>query len=184
MRDVRKPKEPPPRTRRISDDEIERLCYALGYEHDAPPKTISARVGMSMLFAIETAMRIGEITGLDWKHVHLDDRYVHIPKTKNGHPRDVPLSTEAIRLLDQLPSKKGVIFELTTRQADALFRKAKTNALVENLHFHDTRREALSRLAKKYGVMDLAKVSGHRDLRILQSVYYAPTISDLVAKLD
>jgi integrase len=70
------------------------------------------------------------------------------------------------------------------RQADALFRKAKARALIKDLHFHDTRREALTRLAKKFDVMELARISGHRDLRILQNVYYAPTVEDLAKKLD
>ena len=33
-------------------------------------------------------------------------------------------------------------------------------------------------------VMQLAKVSGHRDLRILQAVYYAPSVDDLADLLD
>jgi integrase len=73
---------------------------------------------------------------------------------------------------------------LSTSTLDALFRKAKARALVEDLHFHDTRREALTRLSKVFDVMELARVSGHRDLRVLQNVYYAPAIGDLAAKLD
>lgn len=52
------------------------------------------------------------------------------------------------------------------------------------LHFQDTRREALTRLAKKLSVMDLAKVSWHRDISILQNTYYAPDIAELAQKLD
>ncbi|HHF5474929.1 TPA: tyrosine-type recombinase/integrase [Haemophilus influenzae] len=43
----------------------------------------------------------------------------------------------------------------------------------EYLHFHDTRRKALTRLSKKVDVMTLAKISGHKDISILQNVYYA-----------
>jgi hypothetical protein len=35
-----------------------------------------------------------------------------------------------------------------------------------------------------FGVMELARVSGHRDLRVLQNVYYAPSVKDLADKLD
>ncbi len=49
---------------------------------------------------------------------------------------------------------------------------------------HDTRREALTRLSKIFNVMELAKISGHRDLRVLQNVYYAPSADDLAEKLD
>ena len=49
-----------------------------------------------------------------------------------------------------------------------------------DLHFHDSRREALSRLAKKVDVMTLAKISGHRDIKILLNTYYAPSVEDVV----
>ena len=59
-----------------------------------------------------------------------------------------------------------------------------TSGSLENLHFHDARREALTRLAKIYSPMELAKISGHRDLRILLNTYYAPTVEDLADKLE
>ena len=48
-------------------------------------------------------MRRGEILSLCWEHVHLDKRYVHLPDTKNGDSRDVPLSPLALDLLRDLP---------------------------------------------------------------------------------
>ena len=45
-----------------------------------------------VVLAIETAMRRGELLGLRWEHVQLDKSYVHLPMTKNGDSRDVPLS--------------------------------------------------------------------------------------------
>jgi integrase len=52
------------------------------------PKTASARVGAAYLFAIETAMRAGEICSLEW--IHVNEQHVHLPLTKNGYARDVP----------------------------------------------------------------------------------------------
>lgn len=75
------------------------------------------------------------------------------------------------------------VFGVSTASLDALFRKAKRLALIEDLHFHDTRREALTRLSKVFDVMELARISGHRDLRVLQNVYYAPSVQDLADKL-
>ena len=56
-----------------------------------------------ILFAIETGMRRGEILSLTWEHVHLGKRYVHLPDTKNGDSRVVPLSPLALELLRDLP---------------------------------------------------------------------------------
>ena len=183
--DVRRPPPTAARTRRPADNESERLLHALGYSSEAPPETASARVGAAYLFAIETAMRAGEICGLEWQHVN--ERHVHLPRTKNGYARDVPLSAEARRIIEQLRSlnsEEGAVFGVSTASLDALFRKAKARALIEDLHFHDTRREALTRLSKLFGVMELARIGGHRDLRVLQNVYYAPSVSDLADKLD
>lgn len=44
--------------------------------------------------------------------------------------------------------------------------------------------DALTRLAKKVDVLNLAKISGHTDLRILQKVYYAPDMGDIALMLD
>lgn len=173
---VKRPENPVPRDRRISRDEIDRILLASGYSE--PPETTTARVGAAFLFAIETAMRAGEIASINPDQVF--DRHVHLPKTKNGNKRDVPLSTEAKRLLELV----GNDFQLSADQISHLFRKIKARAMIDDLHFHDTRREALSRLSKKLDVMQLAKVSGHKDLRILQEVYYSPTVDDLADKLD
>ena len=55
----------------------------------------------------------------------------------------------------------------------------------ENIcNFHDTRREALTRLSKKVDVMTLAKISGHKDISILQNVYYAPDMAEVAELLD
>ncbi|MEW8692252.1 MAG: site-specific integrase [Candidatus Thiodiazotropha endolucinida] len=183
--DVRRPPPTAARTRRPAAEETEKLLHALGYSSEAPPETVSARVGAAYLFAIETAMRAGEICGLEWQHVN--ERHVHLPRTKNGYARDVPLSAEARRIIEQLRplnSEVGAVFGVSTASLDALFRKAKARALIEDLHFHDTRREALTRLSKVFDVMELARISGHRDLRVLQNVYYAPSVSDLADKLD
>lgn len=184
---MRRPTEPQPRTRRVSDEEVARLLRQLGYMEDDTPTTKSARVGAMFVFAVETAMRAGEITALRWDEVNFDKRYAHIPKTKTDVARSVPLSARALAVLEQLRPLEGefdgLVFGVEAASRDALFRKAKKAALLDDLHFHDARREALTRLSKVFGVMELAKVSGHRDLSILQTVYYAPHAADLAEKL-
>lgn len=183
---VKRPAAPRARDRLISDDELERLLYALGYDYNSPPVTISARVGAALLFAIETAMRAGEICGLRWGDVDLDRRVAVLLQTKNGHKREVPLSTEAARIIGQC---KGVclddpaVFGLQSSQIDALFRKAKKMALIGDLHFHDSRHTAITRLASKLNVLELARAVGHRDLRQLQ-VYFNSSAEELAKKLD
>jgi len=155
LRGVKRPSQPPPRQRIYLDDEIERVLHACGYTPEAPPLTQQARVGAAVVWALATAMRAGEIVGLTWDHVDSSRRVAHLPMTKNGTSRDVPLSTRAMALLDQM---KG----LDTAKAlginsegilDALWRKARDRALLQDAHFHDLRATALTRMASKLSVL-------------------------------
>ena len=187
MSKVKRPAEPESRTRRPTEDEIERLLFCLAYEIDEPPLSKNNRVGAAIVFAIETAMRAGEIMALTWENVDFEKRTAFLPRTKNGSSRVVPLSKTAIRVLEELkkvPECKRTCFGLKSASLDALFRKCRGKCLIEDLHFHDFRREACTRLAKKVDVMTLAKISGHRDLRVLQKVYYEPDMADVVNLLD
>jgi integrase len=67
---------------------------------------------------------------------------------------------------------------------DALFRKARDRAGIHGLHFHDSRAEALTRLARKVDVLTLAKISGHRDINLLSRVYYRETAEQIAPRLD
>ena len=92
---ISKPKAPRPRDRELKAGELERLLEACSISNPYFRPVI--------IFAIETGMRRGEILSLTWVNVHLDKRYVHLPDTKNGDSRDVPLSPQALELLGELP---------------------------------------------------------------------------------
>ena len=174
--DVAKPKTPPPRDRRITDEEIEQVLAALGfYEEEVTTK--QHEVAIAFLFAIETAMRAGEILSLDSSCIN--GRVAHLKQTKNGTARKVPLSPRALELFGLLPEGR---FTITSKVLDATFRKARDKTLIKDLHFHDTRHEAITRLAKKLEVLDLARMTGHKDLKQLM-IYYNATAEDLADKL-
>jgi len=65
------------------------------------------------------------------------------------------------------------VFNLKTTTVDVLFRKIRDRAEINNLHFHDTRHEAITRLARKLEVLDLARIVGHKDLKQLMAYYNA-----------
>lgn len=92
---VRKPRLPQGRDRRLVGDDECRLLEAC----DA----INPELGAIVRFAIETAMRQGEIMGMTWGAVDLPGRTVTLQLTKNGTKRVVPLSTAAFRVLTGLP---------------------------------------------------------------------------------
>lgn len=185
-KDVARPKPTPSRERRISDDEIKRVMFALGYSGGIAESKMQ-RVAIAFLFAIETAMRAGEIRKLQRGKpsaagaCYLKSASVaYLGSTKNGHTREVPLSPRAQQLVALLPLTGAALFGLgTAPQLDAIFRKALKRAGIADLHFHDTRHEAISRLAKLYpNVLDLARITGHRDLNELRT-YYHTTAEEL-----
>lgn len=182
MKGVRKPKLNPPRDRRISEAEIERLWHVSNYDPEATPGTVMQRCMVAFMFAIETAMRAGEIIGLTWDRVDLEKRVVKLVDTKNGTSRNVPLSTEAVRLLRLLPEGQ-TCFGISSSQLDSVFRKMRSQAGIEDLKFHDTRHEAITRLAKKLNVLELARMVGHRNIAMLQ-VYYNETAEEIALRLD
>lgn len=178
-KDVARPKAKPHRDRRISEDEINRICVALRWPNDgtvSAPETIQQRIALAFLFAIETGMRAGEICGLCSGDVH--GCVARLKMTKNGFPRNVPLSPRAMEIWTMVP--KG--FDITTATLDAMFRMARKRAGIEGLTFHDTRHEAITRLAGKLNVLELARMVGHHDIKQLQT-YYNASAEDIAKKL-
>lgn len=173
---LQRPTNPPPRERLITAQEIALIEHTTGFKDC--PDTLGSRVGAAFLFAIETAMRAGEIVGLKPDCVDLDKRVCHLPLTKNGSSRVVPLSTRAVEILMLVECD----FNLTSRQLDSNFRKYRRLSGIENLHFHDTRHQAITNLAKKVDVLDLARIVGMRDLKTLM-VYYNESAESIAQKL-
>jgi integrase len=182
--DVRKPSKPPARDRIVSDEELERLAMSAGGNLDK----VTARAFHAFLFAIETAMRAGEIVGLEWSRVDLQARYCSLPVTKNGTSRDVPLSLRAVELLELLRASEiggegSSVFNLKSSQLDVLWRKLRNRAAVADLTFHDSRHIAITRLAGKLEVLELARMVGHRNLNELLTYYNAPA-TEIARRLD
>lgn len=171
-----------PRKQRWTDADILIVQQALGYQ-GGPPEYASHYIALAMALAVETAMRKGELLSLDADN-RVASKLVHLFKTKNGDERDVPLSTKAREVLDLAPS-----ILVSSDTFDTLFRRARDAAAKEHphlagLHFHDLRREATTRLAAKLDPLTLAKVTGHKDLKILLARYYAPKMEDVADRLD
>ncbi|NNM65034.1 MAG: site-specific integrase [Burkholderiales bacterium] len=104
---VRKPKTPPGRDRRLTARE-ERLILRYCNEYR------NAELLSIVIVALETAMRQGEILGLRWEHINTRSRIAHLPETKNGSKRDVPLSVkarDAITRMGVKASGRGVLLK-------------------------------------------------------------------------
>jgi integrase len=103
--------------------------------------------------------------------------------TKNGSARQVPLSPGAVEVLTALKAlNKPTVLAMNVQQLDAIWRKGRDKAGIADLHFHDSRATAVTRLARKLDILDLARMIGHRDVRSLMA-YYRSTAEDIAKKL-
>lgn len=172
--DVARPPNNKARNRRLSAAEVQMFWqHDRGREH-----SIRWYIPIMVEFGIETGLRLSEMCNLEWSQVNEAESWLHVAKSKNGDSRNVPMSPRAKELLKLLPQGTNV-FPVQEGSFGVIFRRVCKELGIVDLHFHDTRHEAVSRLAKIYPVLQLAAISGHRNLKSLQ-VYYNPTIQELV----
>jgi integrase len=174
---IRKPSQPQGRERVLNDVEMSRILHEL--------EKINPYLKSLCEFALETAMRRGELMSLLWKNINFEKRVAFLPITKNGRSRSIPLSTKAIEILNLLPRDiEGCVFPLNKQTVSILFLRATRRAKIENFHFHDLRHMALTKLSTKFtNILELAAISGHRELRMLQR-YVHIKAEDLVQKMS
>ena len=176
---VRKPTQPKGRQRVLTSAERERLLAEL-----QPTGRRNVWMLSVALLALETGMRRSELLALRWGDINLDRRTATLHMTKNGDSRVVPLSTSAAQTLAAMPrSICGAVFPITACALAANFDKAVARAQLPDLHFHDLRHTAITLMATKLpNLIELAAVSGHKSLKMLQR-YYHPDVGDLARKL-
>ncbi|TAN46581.1 MAG: site-specific integrase [Rhodospirillales bacterium] len=174
---VRRPKVNDERDVRLSADEEVQLLAAL----DA---TRNPWIKPFVIVALETAMRRGELLSLQWEHVDLAQQTAHLPETKNGKGRTVPLSSRAVKTLEALPrSIGGAVFPVSLDSFKHAWTRARDRAGLHHFHFHDLRHEATSRLAERgWNILELASVTGHQDLQMLKR-YTNLRAADLAKKM-
>ncbi|HJV84495.1 MAG TPA: site-specific integrase [Noviherbaspirillum sp.] len=187
---IQRPKHNKPRERRLSAQEKDVLLLELKLSCRRPNGTFKAGGSHNpwvlpvVLFALETAMRMGEILSLRWVDIDLSKRVAILHDTKNGERRAVPLSTSAIEGLSGLPrSIDGRVFPITREALKRAFSRACERAGVQDLHFHDLRHEATSSLFEKgLNMMEVAAITGHKTFQMLKR-YTHLKAEDLAVKL-
>jgi len=165
------------RDRRPTDREIERLAeYFRGLNSATIP------MGRIIKFAISTAMRQEEICRVLWDDLDERNKMLLIrdrkdPRHKRGNHQNIPLLDVsgycALELIQEqarrLGHRKGRIFPYNSRSVGAAFRRACRTLRIDDLHFHDLRHDATSRLFEaEYEIPEVSLVTGHKDWKMLQ----------------
>ena len=185
---VKRPTDGKSRKRIATPEEIERLTGAA-----------SENLRRVIVFALETGMRAGEIASLKPEDIY--GKVAIIRDSKNGTSREVPLSKVALEQINGRPSGDSsgaaeqvkcrgnelpppTLFRLTAGSISAMFARLTAEVGIEGLTFHDLRRTAIVRLAKKLDPLTLAKMVGHLDLKMTLNVYYQADMGKVAALLD
>lgn len=157
------------RERRLREGELAKLL-------EAGKKTRNPLIVPIILFALETAMRRGEILALRCRDIDLERHSAAVRESKNGYSRTVPLSSAATAILTDAigcmgndeKAKNGRLFPTTPIALRLAWDRLTKRAEIDDLHFHDLRHEAISRLFELgLTVPEVASISGHRDMRML-----------------
>lgn len=198
---IRKPQLKNARARRVADTSSSSKCMAEGELELIKAASDSPHLSAIIDLAVETAMRREEIALLRWEHIDLNNRVAHLPDTKNGSARDVPLSPKATGILKRLQRTGDRPFDVRADAITRAFIRARDRARKEyesackqanrkpdgnflvDLRFHDLRHEATSRLAEIFPLHELTRITGHKDPRMLMR-YYHPKAADLAKKLE
>ncbi len=145
--DIEMPKEPKGRDRYLSEEEIVRFL-------DACDRAANPCLGALVRVAINTAMRRGELLGLEWERIDLATSRITLYDTKNGEPRSVPVNSAVYAVLIALepdPARRsGWVFRARNGGQWRHIKKSFTTALrragIQGIRFHDLRHTAASHI--------------------------------------
>ena len=180
------PPEGSARTRRVDPwKEVRPIVRWLGYRTGMEPVPKNQEVALIWLIALRTGMRAGEILRLGKQTLNLKSKVAEV-KHKMQYltraPRKIPLTRQGVRLL-QVVSQREECFTVSPDSMSTFFAKARKSLGIKGMTFHDSCGEALTRLARKVDVLTLSKISGIKDIRILQEHYYRETSEQIAARL-
>lgn len=162
--------KPQQRERRLGADEEARLLEHFGAR--------DGRAQIPMLdivqFALLTARRQEEICRIRWADVDMEkgigwvDDVKH-PTQKKGNRRNFRILRAAMDIIERQPRTAPEVFPYNARSIGAAFTRACHFLEIKDLHFHDLRHEATSRLFEKgYSIQEVAQFTLHESWATLK----------------
>ena len=164
------------RSRRPTENEIDRLKEGLTKRMNQNASSNIPFIDM-LDFSILSCMRIGEVCRIRWDDVDEEQKAVIVrdrkdPRKKSGNHMLVPLIGGAWELLQKQERKDERVFPYNESSVTAGFQRVRNALGIEDLRYHDLRREGASRLFEKgYSIDEVAQVTGHRNINTLWQVY-------------
>lgn len=166
VKDVDLLKEPPGRTRYLSEDEAQRLI-----------ESADKYLRPIIITALNTGMRLGEILSLTWRQIYVEcvfDPYIEIENSKNNKKRHIPLNDTMIALLESMDRQQDdfVFHGLRGKPVKCIkapWLQTLKKAGITDFRFHDLRHTFASHFVMKGGdIMPLKDILGHSFLKMVE----------------
>ena len=164
VRGVPRPKFDNKRERFLTREQAGRLLDAAG-------RSLNPQLRPILSLLLLTGVRVSELLHAEWRHVDLERRAWHIPITKTGKARYVPLSQAAVDVIEALPKFPGCPYLIPNPETRLCFVSVKhgwqtvrRDAGLPDLRLHDLRHSAASFMIN--GGVDLyavGRILGHAD---------------------
>lgn len=192
------------RDRIFKDDDEEQQFF------DAAKRYSNGYMYFLSKFAVETAIRKAELIGMEkkgrvggkvvvvrkheglkWHMIKFDESIISLSAqiTKGGKARDVPLSSAAIEVLEQLLEKLGrkpepdeKVFPVTADAIKSAWARTIKRAGIEDFIFHDLRHVSCTRWSKHVTMLELMMLAGHSKPETT-ALYYSDSTQALAKKL-
>ena len=98
----------------------------------------------------------------------------------------MPLTKKALVLLDLIDHDGDKLIPQNENAFRLMWERRKAKVGLSDIHFHDTRHEAITRFVnnQKLPVEVLAKVTGHKNIKVLVNTYYNQDVEDIADMMD
>jgi integrase len=188
------------RHRILNKDEETRLLAACGGEREATyertrfgkKETITMKLTVDnpylkaiILLAVDAGLRRGEILKLRWEDIDFGKNLIHIvaTHTKTERARMVPLTDRAKAELLRVQNYSVCNRPFPISEFKTSWQTAKRIARIDDLHFHDLRRTALTRWQSLGLPLAVAgKLAGHTNLQTTMK-HYTGTDAETIRNL-
>ncbi len=184
-------KEPPGRDRFLAPEQFRKLL-----KECRPDPVLYAFVWL----AATTGARKGELLPRKWTEVDLEGSapHIYVPRSKNGRPKRLPLSDEAVTALQALPSYRRDEYVFPADRANVRFQgkreylwdirdpfqDACQRAGIKDFRVHDLRHLATTILFLQ-GVPEaiIRKLTGHRSRELERYEHLSPVLTRQSVKM-
>lgn len=166
------------RRKRGTQDEYEQI--------EAVHKVDNPYLKAMIILALDSGMRRGEIFKLQWNDIDFENNLIRIlgTNTKTERERIAPLSQRAKDELERLKAIGEGGKPFPDFDIKRSFATAKRLAGIDDLHFHDLRRSAITRWIQNDVPIALAgKLAGHSQLQTTMK-HYTSTDAAMVSEIS